>query len=92
MTSAPKLDKLFAVLAIAFLVSFAWGCQIRNSQKKESAQSKRKSLFRIGLEDILRIFQTMQSKDKAMRSKRRSELSRFKRWLYDDKFHAISLV
>jgi len=92
MTSAPKLDKLFAVLAIAFLVSFAWGCQMRNSQQKESAQSKRKSLFRIGLEDILRIFQTAQSKDKVMRSKRRKELNRFKRWLYGDKFHAISLV
>ena len=92
MTSAPKLDKLFAVLAIAFLVSFAWGCQIRNSQKKESAQSKRKSLFRIGLEDILRIFQTIQSKDKSMRSKRRMELSRFRRWLYGDEFYAISLV
>ena len=92
MTSAPKLDKLFAVIAIAFLVSFAWGCQIRNSQQKESAQSKRKSLFRIGLEDILRIFQTMQSKDKAMRRKRRKELSRFIEWLYGDEFFAISLV
>ena len=92
MTSAPKLDKLFAVLAIAFLVSFSWGCQIRNSQQKETAQSKRKSLFRIGLEDILRIFQTMHSKDKEMRRKRQRELSRFQRWLYGDKFHAISLV
>lgn len=92
MTSALKLDKLFAVITIAFFVSFAWGCQVRNSQQKESAQSKRKSLFRIGLEDILRIFQTMHSKDKAMRRKRRGELSRFRSWLYADKFHSISLV
>ena len=92
MTSAPKLDKLFAVLAIAFLVSFAWGCQIRNSKEKESAQSKRKSLFRIGLEDILRIFQTIQSKDKNKRDKRRREIAEFKRWFLGDQFHAISLV
>jgi hypothetical protein len=92
MTSAPKLDKLFAVLAIAFLVSFAWGCQIRHSQKKESAQSKRKSLFRIGLEDILRIFQPDQSKDRNKRKKRRKERAEFKRWVLTDQFHAISLV
>lgn len=92
MTSAPKLDKLFAVLAIAFLVSFAWGCQIRNSKKQESAQSKRKSLFRIGLEDILRMFQTIQSKDRNKRRKRLKERTEFKRWVFGDQFHAISLV
>lgn len=92
MTSAPKLDKLFALLAIAFLVSFAWGCQIRNSQQQESAQSKRKSLFRLGLEDCLRISQASQSKDKDRRNKRRKELTCFKRWILGDIFHAISLV
>jgi len=92
MSAAPKLDKLFAVLAIAFLVSFAWGCQIRHSKQEESAQSKRKSLFRIGLEDLLRIFQATHSKDKARRRKRRMEINRFKRWLYSLQFYAISLV
>lgn len=92
MTSAPKLDKLFAVLAIAFLVSFAWGCQIRNSQQQESAQSKRKSLFRLGLEDILRMSQTTQSNDENKRNKRRKYRAKFKRWLFGDQFHAISLV
>ena len=43
MTSAPKLDKLFAVLALAFLVSFAWGCHIRHFKRQRSKQSKRKS-------------------------------------------------
>lgn len=92
MTSAPKLDKLFALLAIAFLVSFAWGCQIRKSQKQESAQSKRKSLFRIGLEDILRISQAIQSKDKKRRDKRRTEINEFKRWIFSEIYQAISLV
>ncbi len=92
MTSAPKLDKLFAVLALAFLVSFAWGCQIRHLKQQQSKQSKRKSLFRLGLEDLLRIFQPIQSKGKNRRDKRRKELANFKRWIWQDTFHAIFLV
>ena len=92
MTSAPKLDKLFAVLALGFLVSFAWGCQIRHLKQQYSKQSKSKSLFRLGLEDILRIFLPIQSKDKKKRDKRREEQDRFKRWILQDKFYAIFLV
>lgn len=92
MIAAPKLDKLFAVLAIAFLVSFAWGCQIRHLKQQNSRQSKRKSLFRLGLEDILRIFQVIRSKDKIRREKRQKEIDVFKRWIVRDTFHAIFLV
>ena len=92
MTSAPKLDKLFAVLALAFLVSFAWGCQIRHSKQQHSQQSKRKSLFRLGLEDILRIFQPIQSKDKKRCDKRREEQNQFIQSMLQDQFYAIFLV
>lgn len=92
MNSAQKLDKLFAVLALGFLVSFAWGCQIRHLKQQYSQQSKRKSLFRLGLEDILRIFQPIQSKDKKRCDKRREEQTRFKRWILRDTFLAIFLV
>ena len=91
MTAAPKLDKLFAVLAIAFLVSFGWGCQVRHLKQQNSEQSKRKSLFRLGLEDILRLFQTIRSKDKTPREKRRKEIHVFNRWILQDTFHAIFL-
>ena len=92
MTSAPKLDKLFAVLALGFLVSFAWGCQICHLKQQRSQQSKRKSLFRLGLEDILRMFQTIRSRDKNRRENRRKEIDGFRRWVGRDTFYPIFLV
>ena len=54
MTQAEKLEKLFALVSLAFLFSFAWGCHLRVT-RKPTAATKRKSLFRLGLEDILRL-------------------------------------
>ena len=49
-----KLEKLFAIVSLAFLYSFAWGCHLRSTRKTSQAM-KRKSIFRQGLEDILRL-------------------------------------
>ena len=92
MTSAPKLEKLFALVAIAFLVSFAWGCEIRKFRAQETAQSKRKSLFRLGLEDILRIFTSNESKESQFRAKRRRRRLLFEPWILSEMYDAISLV
>ena len=54
MTNAAKLEKLFALVSLAFLFSYAWGCQLRSAGSATQAM-KRKSLFRQGLEDILRL-------------------------------------
>lgn len=54
MTDAAKLEKLFALVSLAFLFSYAWGCQLQSVRKATQAM-KRKSLFRQGLEDILRL-------------------------------------
>lgn len=54
MTDAAKLEKLFALVSLAFLLSFGWGCQLRATRKPTQAM-QRKSLFRQGLEDILRL-------------------------------------
>jgi len=54
MTEAKKLEKLFALVSLAFLFSFAWGCELRSSRKQTKAM-KRKSIFRLGLEDIIRL-------------------------------------
>ena len=54
MTNAAKLEKLFALVSLAFLFSFGWGCQLRATRQPTPAR-KRKSLFREGLEDILRL-------------------------------------
>jgi len=54
MTDAAKLEKLFALVSLAFLYSFGWGCHLRKT-RKATAATERKSLFRLGLEDILRL-------------------------------------
>ncbi len=54
MTDGTKLEKLFALVTLAFLYSFAWGCHLR-ATRKQTAAMKRKSIFRQGLEDILRL-------------------------------------
>jgi len=54
MTDGAKLEKLFALVSLAFLFSFGWGCQLRASRVATKAMS-RKSLFREGLEDLLRL-------------------------------------
>ena len=92
MTCPPKLDKLFAVLALAFIVSFAWGCQLRHSKQKRTKQSMRKSLFRLGLEDMLRMFQQIYSNRRHQRHRAKDELADFKRWIFSENFGAIFLV
>ena len=92
MTCAKKLDKLFAVLALAFIVSFAWGCQLRHSKQKRTKQSMRKSLFRLGLEDMLRMFQQLYSNCPSQRQRASNDLADFKRWIFRENFAAIFLV
>jgi len=54
MTDGAKLEKLFALVSLAFLVSFGWGVHLRKTRKTNQAV-RRKSLFRQGLEGILRL-------------------------------------
>ena len=87
MTDVIKLEKLFAVVVLAFLFSYSWGCYLRASGRRSSRQSQRKSLFRLGLEDILKLlnspFQTPQ---------RSEELKEFLHWLKREEFNSIFLV
>jgi len=72
MTTAKKLEKLFALVTLAFLYSFAWGCHLRVSSKVTKA-IERKSLFRQGLESILRLLNNPHLKPK--------ERKEFTEWL-----------
>ncbi len=53
ITNGVKLEKLFALVVWAFIFSVAWGCHLREQKIKTSAATRRKSLFRLGLESIL---------------------------------------
>ncbi|MGK0187805.1 MAG: hypothetical protein ACI9R3_003596, partial [Verrucomicrobiales bacterium] len=83
MSEAAKLEKLFALVTLAFLFSFAWGCHLR-ATKKVTKALKRKSLFRQGLEDILRLLSNSHLPAQEFRD--------FIRWLNQPIFSSIFIV
>jgi len=87
MTDGKKLEKLFAVVTLAFLLSLSWGSHLRAEKQRVSAQSNRKSVFRLGLEDILRLVSPGQVSQTL-----RDDLAHFTRWLERCQFSSIFLV
>lgn len=83
MTNTKKVEKLFAVVSLAFLFSYAWGCTLRKT-RKQTAALKRKSHFRLGLEDILRLLNNPHLP--------KGELSCFTRWLKQPVWNEIFVV
>ena len=83
MKEPRKLEKLFALVTLAFLFSFGWGCQLRATRKTTKAL-KRKSLFRLGLEDILRLLSNPHLQSDEDRD--------FTRWLESPIFTSIFIV
>jgi len=55
-----KIDKLIAVLALAFLFAFGWGAWLKNQSNKGiinlNAHQKRKSIFRLALDRLTAVF------------------------------------
>lgn len=87
MTCPKKLEKLFAVVVLAFTYSFGWGCYLRSAALKTSAQSNRKSLFRLGLEDLMVLF------DLSFTNKlKKQNQRRFMHWLLSPGDSSIFLV
>lgn len=82
-----KLEKLFAVVVLAFLFSFAWGCHLRATKQRVSATANRKSLFRLGLEDLLHLLEPAPNKHPDQH-----QLRDFLRWLNSGVFTSIFLV
>ena len=72
---------------LAFHFSFAWGCRLRESTRKMTAAASRKSVFRLGLEDLMSLLD--QSNPDPSQEARRSE---FWLWLQSKTFHSIFLV
>ena len=89
MSDAAKLEKLFAVVTLAFLFSFAWGCHLRATRGATKATG-RKSLFRQGLEDILRLLSN--PADPAAPGLPSDEFRDFIRWLDEPVFSSIFIV
>jgi hypothetical protein len=83
MCDDKKIEKLFAVLTLAFLISYGWGCEMAKNSKL-SATQKRKSVFRLGLDQISRLFT---HKDDFER-----EIQALLEWFMKPKYHSIFVV
>jgi len=83
MSEGAKIDRLFALVALAFLISYSWGCELK-AKNKSTKKLEKKSLFRRGLEDILRLL----SNPKLFRD----EIAEFFAWLKSPKFQNIFIV
>jgi hypothetical protein len=83
MTSGTKIEKLFAIVTLGFLFCYAWGCELRSISKQTKA-TKRKSHFRLGIEDILRMLNNPHLNEK--------ELTSFIRWLKQPFWGGIFVV
>lgn len=83
MSDPKKLEKLFALVSLAFLFSFAWGCELRSTRKTTKAVA-RKSIFRQGLEDILRLLNNPHLKEE--------ERSAFTDWIKSPVWTNIFIV
>lgn len=90
LTAGRKLEVLLAVVSLAFLFSFAWGCRLRVMARAETVANRRKSLFRRGLEDILRLMQVR--RNTSTKTGQPPDIKEFGRWLATDVFNEISLV
>ena len=83
MSEASKVEKLFAIVSLAFLFSYAWGCHLKQT-RRPTATTKRKSIFRIGLEGILRLLGNPHLKE--------AERHEFQDWLKLPIFTSIFVV
>lgn len=53
--SPRKLERLFGVVTLSFLISYSWGDFLATNTELR-AGGKRKSIFRLGLESLMEIF------------------------------------
>lgn len=72
MTDKKKIDKLLAVLALAFVFTVGWGLIMREKITL-NAHQKRKSVFRLGLDQLQKIL--------AQPSKNKGSLDQFTQWV-----------
>ena len=83
MSSPQKMEKLFGVLTLAFMISYGWGCEMKSATTLNATQ-KRKSIFRLGLDRISQLFANKEKFD--------AEIRAFLRWIELPKWHSILVV
>lgn len=83
MSAPGKIEKLFAVLTLAFMISYGWGCEIKTKSTLTATQ-KKKSIFRLGLDRITQIVGNKEDFD--------SEIQALLHWFELPKYRSIFVV
>ena len=83
MSEPRKIEKLFAVLTLAFMISYGWGCEMKTNSTL-SAPQKKKSIFRLGLDRIAQILGNKEVFD--------DEIQRLLDWFAEPTYHSIFVV
>lgn len=83
MADGQKVEKLFGVVTLAFMVSYGWGCEMRSGGQLPAFE-KRKSIFRLGLDRITQLFSNWCAFPK--------EIEELLQWLSRPKFASFFVV
>jgi len=83
MDNGKKIEKLFGILTLAFLISYGWGSEMKSTHDLK-AYHKRKSIFRLGLDNIARMF--------THRNCFKDEIEQLLNWFSGDKYSSIIVV
>lgn len=83
MDHGKKIEKLFGVLTLAFLISYGWGSEMKRNHDLK-AYLKKKSIFRLGLDQIARMF--------THRDKFEKEIEALLDWFSKPKYSSIIVV
>jgi len=83
MSDPDKIEKLFGVLTLAFLISYGWGCEMKQKATLTAPQ-KRKSIFRLGLDRIAQLLAHREDFDEEIRA--------LLEWFERPKYHSIFVV
>lgn len=99
LTDRRKLETLFGIVSLAFVMSFAWGCHIKAEAAKNGklpVALARKSHFRCGYEDLVEIFgfqiQEPPGEESFPERQVKARLADFFDWLSYPEICEISLV
>lgn len=83
MSDGGKIEKLFGVLTLAFLISYGWGCEMTKKTLLTNYQ-KRKSIFRLGLDRITNMLTHRKRFD--------DDIMELLEWFCSEKYRSIFVV
>lgn len=72
-----KIDKLLAVVSLAFLFTLGWGVLLKEQKKNLTARQKRKSIFRLALDTLIEMLNRP--------DRNKQKISMFHEWVTSDR-------